>query len=182
MAEFPVYDRRDPASLLAWAVAAFNAAVLVVVAVGLLYAVGGLGGALDRLDTVLGLAAYLYLWAVTWWTNRRWLADVGDRALGGDADATRFLAGALTWGAAAGVLLFVPVLVVLAGLIGAGGLAALAFLLLAAVLGAAVAAGVGAFVGGVLGLLDLLLMRASTAWLTPPGARRDETDSGTDIP
>lgn len=151
---------------LVWAVSSFNAALLVAVAVGLLYAVGGLGDRLAALDTSIGVVAYLYLWAVAWWTNRRWLEAVDPGLLSGQARAVDVSVDALRWGAVTGLLVFAPVFVGLALLVGGNaGLAAVPFLLLGAGVGGLLAAGVGAIVGGLLGLVDHLLAGAGRAWL-----------------
>lgn len=171
-------------SLLVWTVASFNAALFVTVAVGLLYAVGGLGVRLGALDTSVGVAAYGYLWAVTWWTNRRWLDAAEPGLLSRRHDAVDVFVGALRWGAVAGVLVFAPVFVAVAVLVGGNAdLAAIPFLALGAGIGGLLAAGLGGLVGGLLALVDLLLARASRAWLPErePGRPTDMT-SETDTP
>lgn len=168
-------------SLMVWTVASFNAALLVAVAVGLLYAAGGLGDRLAALDTSIGVVAYLYLWAVTWWTNRRGLDAVEPGLLSEDGNAIDVLVGALRWGAVAGVLVFVPAFAAVAVLVGGNaGLAAVPFLALGAGIGGLLAAGVGAIVGGLLGIVDLLLARSGLGWLSDPGrsaSSEPETDT-----
>lgn len=174
-------SRGEGHSLLVWTVASANAALLVAIAVGLLYAVGGLGDRLAALDTSIGVVAYGYLWGVTWWTNRRWLDAVDPVLLFGAGNAVDLTVGALRWGAVAGVLVFVPAFVAVAVLVGGNaGLAAAPFLLLGAGIGGLLAAGVGAVVGGVLALVDLLLGRTGRAWLPdaePVGPDDPETDT-----
>lgn len=174
-------DGPGPAPPLAvWAVATFNAALLVVSAVGLLYAGGGLGVRLAALDTSTGLLAFLYLWAVTWWTNRRWLAGLGPAGLSGRAGRTDVVVAALRWGAVAGVLVFAPVFVVASAIVGGNaGLDAVPFLLVGAAIGAALSAGVGVVVGGLLAATDLLCAWAGGAWMPVPetDAPLGETDT-----
>jgi|GEM_PF-1940404 len=172
----------DDQSLLVWTVASVNAALLVAVGVGLLYAAGGLGDRLAGLGTSVGVLAYGYLWGVTWWTNRRWLDALEPGLLSTDTTAVAVSVGALRWGAVAGVLVFAPAFVAVAVLVGGNaGLGALPFLALGAGIGALVAAGVGAIVGGILGLLDVVFVRASRAWL-PPTEHPPRAGSETDTP
>ncbi|MFC6989994.1 hypothetical protein ACFQJD_17155 [Haloplanus sp. GCM10025708] len=70
----------DP--LLAWGLASFHVAVLVVVPVAILHRVGALGSLLHGVGTGVGLALYLLLWGVTWATNRRWLTEADFSAPG----------------------------------------------------------------------------------------------------
>lgn len=169
-------------SLLAWTVASANAALLVAVAVGLLYAADGLGDRLAALDTSIGVLAYGYLWAVTWWTNRRWLDALEPSLLSTEATVIAVSVAALRWGAVAGVLLFAPAFVAVAVLVGGNaGLGAVPFLALGAGIGALLAAGVGAVVGGLLGLVDVVLVRTSRAWL-PPTEHAARVGSESDTP
>lgn len=172
----------DDRSLLVWTVASFNAALLVAIAVGLLYAVGGLGDRLAALDTSIGVVAYLYLWGVTWWTNGRWLHAVDSGLLSGAGNAVDVSVGALRWGAVAGVLVFAPAFIAVTVLVaGNADLAAIPFLALGAGIGGLLAAGVGAIVGGVLGLVDILLARAGRGWL-PDTGRVGSVEPETDTP
>lgn len=164
-------------SLLAWSLAAFHAALLVALVVGVLYLAGLAGNQLAALDTSVGVLAYLYLWGVTWWTNRRMLDAVGSGLLTGSARPSAVLAEAMKWGAAAGFLVFLPLLVlVLVLFVGAGGLEAIPFVVVGAGVGSALSAGVGVVVGGSFALLDLLLVRLAGAWLPPGEAPPARTD------
>lgn len=159
---------RDVSSLLAWSFAAFHAALLVALVVAVLFALGLAGNQLAALDTSLGLVAYLYLWAVTWWTNRRMVAAVGSGLLAGSASRSDVLVEAMKWGGVAGLLVFLPAFAVVALLVVAqGGLEAVSFLLFAAVVGSIVAGGLGVLVGALYALLDLLLVGIARAWLYP---------------
>lgn len=157
---------------LAWSLASFHTALLVTLLLAGLYATGAVGELLGGLDTVVGLGIYGYLWALTWWTNRRWLEDVG-LALAELPSEPRVVVGAaLRWGAVAGLLFLVGPLVVLVGLfVVDGGFGALPFVVLTGLVGALLAAAVGALVGGVFATLDLALLRVSTALV--PAASTD---------
>lgn len=153
-------------SLLVWALAAFHAALLVAVAVALLYFAGLAGNGLEALDTWVGVLAYLYLWGVTWWTNRRMLEAIGTGLVTGAATPSDVFVEAMKWGAAAGFLVFLPLLVVgIALFVGAGGPEAIPFVVVGAGIGSGLSAGVGVVVGGSFALLDLLLVRLAGAWL-----------------
>ena len=101
-----------PPPLLVWTLAAFHTATLVALAVAALHLAGRLGALLAGLDTAVGAAAYLYLWAVTWWTNRRWLAASGPALATGAADPRAVAVGAARWGAVAGLGVLLPALAV----------------------------------------------------------------------
>lgn len=161
----------DPPALAAWAFATFHAALLVAVVVAVLYLAGIAGDRLAALDTSVGVVAYLYLWGVAWWTNRRVLAATGLGLPGGSASPTGVLVEATKWGGVAGFLAFLPLLAIgLALFVGAGGLGAIPFVLVGAAVGSVLAAGLGVLVGGGFALLDLLLLRAARAWLPPEPA------------
>ena len=153
--------------LLVWALSAFHAALLVAVAVAALYAAGVLGDALAGVDTAVGVLAYGYLWAVTWGTNRATLRELDGDLLAGEPAPVVLAVAAAKWGGVAGVLVFLPVFVVaLVFVLGAGGLDSLPFVLAGGLFGGLLAAGVGAIVGGVFGLLDLGLLGAARAWVS----------------
>lgn len=159
-------DSTDPHSLLVWAFAGFHVALLVVLVVAVLYFAGLANDGLATLETWVGVVAYLYLWGVAWWTNRRVLAATGLGLPGESASPTGVLVEAAKWGAVAGFLVFLPLLAIgLVLFVGAGGLGAIPFVLVGAAIGAVLSTGVGALVGSVLALLDLLLLRLARAWL-----------------
>lgn len=161
--------------LLVWALAAFHAALLVAVAVAGLYAAGVAGDALAGLDTAVGAAAYLYLWAVTWWTNRSMLHGLEIDLLTGEPWMGDLGSMAAKWGAIAGVSVFLPVLLLgVVVLVGAGGLEALPFLAVGGAIGALLAAGLGVLVGVAFAAIDLTLIRAVRAWLPAQGGHSGE--------
>lgn len=168
----------DVSSLLAWAFAAFHAALLVAAVVAALFFAGVAGNQLAALDTSVGVVAYLYLWGVTWWTNRRLIDAVGQDLVAGSASPSGVFVEAMKWGAVVGLLVFLPALVVgIVFFVGAGGLEAVPFLLVAAAFGTVVSAGVGVVVGGAFALLDLLLVGLARAWLPAGEPATSPSDS-----
>lgn len=117
-------DDAPPDPLLAWALAGFHVALLVVVAVTVLHAVGALGDLLGGLGTGTGLWLYAALWALTWLTNRRFLRSATLSAtrqsvlqaamLGGATGVAFLLVLSLTLGA----ITLNPVLAVLLAAVG----------------------------------------------------------------
>jgi len=136
-------------SLLRWTLASFHTATLLVAPLALLHAVGALGSLLQGVHTATGLSLYLALWALTWWTNGRWL------------DATRLVGvretavPAATWGAATGFGFLLALLVAVAVV-----LPEPLFVAVLALVGAPVSAVVGAAVGVGFAALDLLIVAA----------------------
>jgi len=171
----PAAPGRDPSSapgLLAWAVASFHAALLVALAVVALYLTGSAGGILAGLATWVGVVAYLYLWGVTWWTNRRVLSATGLGLPGRSPTRADVLVEASKWGGATGFLAFLPALVVgVVRFVAAGGLEAVPIVAIGAAVGSVLSVGVGVLVGAGFGLLDLLLVRAARRWLPQEDAR-----------
>lgn len=156
-------DADAEAAFLAWCVGAFHAAAFVAALLALLYPFVPLGELLAGLETGVGLALYLGLWGVSWWTARRALVG-SDLARGAAGSVGRVLGRGALWGGVAGVAFFVLGLVaVLLRLLAAGGVdasAPLVVVLLAAVpAGAALAFLVGAVVGAAFAALDAGLAR-----------------------
>lgn len=174
----PVYsDQSRPSPLLAWALAAFHVALLVAVVVTALFFAGLAGNQLAALDTWVGVVAYLYLWGVTWWTNRQMIDAVGQGLVTGSASTSDVFVEAMKWGGVVGLLVFLPALVVgIVLFVGGGGLEAVPFLLLAAAVGTVVSAGVGVLVGAAFALLDLLLVRLARGWFPTDGSSSGATD------
>lgn len=149
-------DDAPPDPLLAWALAGFHVASLVVVAVAVLHAVGALGDLLGGLGTATGLWLYAALWALTWLTNRRFLRSATLSA------TRRSVLTAAMLGGATGVAF----LLVLSVTLGAITLNPVLAVLLGAV-GTPVAVTVGAAVGLVAFGVDLTVV-AVTRWLVEP--------------
>ncbi|WP_224448564.1 hypothetical protein [Haloprofundus salilacus] len=149
-------DGRPLPALAVWGLATFHVAALVVSLVVALHVGGSLGELLSGLNTAVGLGVFAYLWALTWWTNRRALTDAW-RGDGFDprAAATR----ATLWGGVTGVCFLLGPLVLFSVLLVVQGASVLAVLAIA-LLGALVAAIVGAVIGGAFGVVDVALLRA----------------------
>ena len=178
-------DSSGPPALLVWTLAAFHAAFLVALVVAAVYLAGLANDGLAALETWIGVLAYLYLWGVTWWTNRRMLDAVGSGLLTGSTRTTDVFVEAMKWGGVAGFLAFLPALAVgIALFVGAGGVEALPFVVVGAAIGSALSVGVGVLVGGVFALVDHLLLRAARAWLPagPGPGRTEPVDAGPSEP
>lgn len=145
-----------PPALVTWSLGTFHVAILTVVAVLALQRSGVIGGALSGLDTAIGLGLYLFLWAITWWTTRRGLRTAWRDGRG--PTWKNGLASALVWGGVTGIVFFDGLFVVVFVTAVAEGASVLATLGIG-LIGAFVAMLVGAVVGGVLGLLDIALLR-----------------------
>ena len=141
----------DADTALAWPLASFHVAALLVAGLTTLYAVGALGSLLQGVRTVTGLALYLALWGLTRWTVGRWLRAA---ALDASRDA---LLGAATWGAVTGVGFLFAVLVTLGVVV-----REFVFVAVLALVGTPVAALVGGVVGVGFAFLDTLLVRLGT--------------------
>ncbi|NEU56811.1 hypothetical protein [Halorussus sp. MSC15.2] len=171
VADDPLVDD-DP--LVVWALASFHVAALVAVLVVGLYTAGSLGDLLGGLDTVVGLALYLALWASTWWTTRRVLGAVADA--GTDASALTVVGAGGRWGGVNGVC-FLWVLLFVAAVPGADvTLAGVLYFLAFGGIGSILALGVGGIVGVLFAVLDLALFRAARG-LTPASASPPAADS-----
>ena len=150
----------DPRRLLIWAFATFHVAVFVLAAVLLLYSRGSFGATLASLNTLAGLGLFVALWATTLFTTRG--AFRGIDLVG--ASRLRLSARAIRWGAANGVvflvLLALPLIIgsIAATPRGGNPLAALGIAAIAAPFALSVAAVVGALIGLVLSVADLLLI------------------------
>lgn len=152
-------------TLEAVAVSSFHVALLVAAAVLGLHLAGAVGDLLGGLGTALGLGIYAYLWLVTWWTNRRVLRRVPLTTLTAPGAPRALLRAALPWGAATGATFVAPLALALVVGIAVNGRVLPALLIggIAVVL----AAGVGAAVGLVLSGVDVAIVRAAAAAVTP---------------
>jgi len=138
-------------SLLAWVLAAFHTATLLVAGLAPLYAVGALGSLLQGLHTATGFALYLSLWGLGWWTTTQVLA-AAPLSVGRE-----MLTAAATWGAVTGVGFLFVLLTVVAITLREPILVAVV-----ALVGAPIAALIGAVVGVAFALLDTLLVHLGT--------------------
>lgn len=153
--------------LLIWCLAAFHAAGLVLLLVMLLYLSEDLGETLDGLNTAVGLALYIVLWATNWWATGKAIDGLDltnpDQPVTGGA----LLGRGLLWGGVNGVLfllvVFAPILVVIV----AGGdvtvlgmVALLAYLLF---LGGIASFIIGSLIGLAFAVIDLALLEIAHA-------------------
>ena len=153
------------ARLIVWALATFHASAFVLVLVLVLYSRGALSGILGGLNTLVGFAIFLALWATTWYATRRALETLSWAEAGASGGEAVFVRRALRWGGVNGVLFLAVLgcaqlaLALVQALSGAGQF--VPFGIAFAVLGAPFAFVFGAFVGVVLATLDLVLLSAA---------------------
>ncbi|WP_132061363.1 hypothetical protein [Halorussus amylolyticus] len=160
----------DDDPLVVWSLATFHAALLVVLLVVGLYPSGLLGWVLSGLDTSVGIALYLCLWASTWWTNRQCLSELGE-----DASLLAVVGLGGKWGGVNGVVFFwVLFAVAVAPAFGLRA-AVIPSLLVFLGIGTVLALGIGGFVGCVFAALDTAAFRIADR-LAPAAA--SESDSG----
>jgi hypothetical protein len=98
------------AGLIAWTFATFHASAFVLVILFLAYRGGGLGQALQGLNTAVGLGLFVALWATTYVATRRAFDGLGVERPA-PIDQSALIARGMTWGAFNGVM-FLGVLVV----------------------------------------------------------------------
>lgn len=163
-------NERQGELLVIWAFATFHAAAFVLVLLLLIYRGGGLGQALQGLNTAVGLGLFLALWTTTYVATRRAL-----RGLGLDApaqiDAGALTARALRWGALNGVMFLAVLALVVPGgyaithlsdlvqaLRGPTAVQSALFVLGGLVVSGTVALVVGALIGLLLAGVDLFLL------------------------
>jgi hypothetical protein len=146
--------------LVEWSLATFHASAFVLAIVFFLYSRDALGSALGGLNTLLGLALFMALWATTYLTTCRALAGIdllreGDRVL--------FARRAFRWGAANGMA-FLGILGLV--LVGAAVFVSPSILLTALFVGPfalVISAVVGAVVGAIFSAIDLALLALGRA-------------------
>jgi hypothetical protein len=96
---------RNGDGLIVWALATFHASAFVLVAIFLIYRGGGLGQALQGLNTLVGFALFLALWTTTFFATRGALRGF-DVAAPSPIDGGLFIWRALRWGAMNGITFF----------------------------------------------------------------------------
>jgi hypothetical protein len=164
--------------VLVWGLATFHASTFVLVAVLLIYRGGGLGQALEGLNTLLGLALFVALWTTTYVATRNALRGLGI-AMPSAIDDVAFTRRAIRWGALNGLMfLGVLVLVVPGGyalthlgdiaqaLTGPTVLQSAAFVAGGLVIASALALVIGAIVGLLFSGIDLILLGLATRIVT----------------
>jgi len=141
--------------LVTWTLATANTALFVLAIVLPAYTSGGLSDVLPTLNTAVGVAVFLYLWALVWATTR-WLFDRIDPT----ADPTRRV---VLWAAVAGATVGVAFLVGVVLGLGIPTALTTSFELLSvaliALVGTPIAAAVGVLVGITATVVDLGLFR-----------------------
>jgi hypothetical protein len=152
-------------ALRLWSLATFHTASFVAAVVIGVHVKGSLGGALGLLNTSVGVAAFLALWAITWCATRKGLYGMDPRIE--DASLPTIVASTTVAGGWNGVGIFalilsLSVVSILAGN-RAGGLALIPALFFVVVIGSLLAFTIGAVVGFAYGVLDALLLRAGAA-------------------
>ena len=152
------------APLRVWSLATFHSVSFVAAVVVGLHLRGSLTAALGRLDTALGVAAFLGLWALTWTATHAGLraleSDEDDR---GSVSIVMRLTVAGGWN---GIGIFGALVFVLLFNLAGRGTPSLAFVpvfFFGVAIGAALAFTIGAVVGFVYGLVDAALLRGSAA-------------------
>lgn len=169
--ETEVTHRRTPAetrpvSLLTWTLATADTVLFVLLGVLAAHASGELAGLIAGLNTLVGVAVFCYLWALTLatvrWVNRR-------VSLAADSTSTLVLHG-LAAGSATGVGFLLGPLAVLVVLSVTGGPFRPRGVVLVTLIGTGFAAVIGAIVGLLAGLLDIALYRLSGSLL--PGTEQ----------
>jgi hypothetical protein len=104
----------EPASLELWSLAAFRAASFTAAAVLLLHRRGSLAATLSRLDTAIGVAAYLLLWTTTWFATRTGLRRIAAAVV---TVAVQRVMPAIVAGGWNGVYVFIAPLIGVLGLV-----------------------------------------------------------------
>ena len=154
---------RSPLRL--WSLTTFHTVSFVAAAVLGLHIRGALLTALGRLDTSLGVASFLALWALTWYATRAGVRQMGpgiDAASSATIVFSTTVAGGLN---GVGILAIVAVLAVMSAVSNgvARALGALPVLFLFVVIGGVLAFTIGSVVGLIYGLVDALLLKGGAA-------------------
>jgi hypothetical protein len=154
-------------SLEAWTVATANLALFGLALVVAGHASGVLSDLLGGLGTLPGLAAFAYLWALLV-EAIRWALATGGLDSIRDGEFRSLLARGVVAGSGVGVTFLLGVVAVVAavGFLRSGSANLVAFLFVLAV-GAAVAVVVGAVVGLLAALVNVILYRASDLLVAP---------------
>jgi hypothetical protein len=162
---------------LAFALSTFQAGALVVLIVALLFRGGSLGETLDDLDTSVGVAVFAWLWLTGFYCTLKAVVRMGLQSLRDDP-LPDMLAGGIVWGGTNGVLFFLGVLLALV-LYGAANfdsdgepvlaaaVSALAFAMVAVVIGSVVAWVFGAAAGFVFAVVHRVLLQLAKAVAGP---------------
>jgi hypothetical protein len=162
-------DDRGGRGSLVLALGTFHTIALVIALVWLAYRGSGLGSTLASLNTLVGLALFIALWAIALFTTRRALAGI-DFLSDDPYEMGTFFWRALRWGAVTGMLFLLVLGVV--GLVGSLVAASrgpfqltglLFFALFYGSIGAVVSAAIGGVIGVTLGAVDIAALRIARA-------------------
>jgi hypothetical protein len=161
-------DTEPSSGLRAWSLGTFHTAGFVLVVVVLVHLSGSLAEKLARLNTPIGVAAFLVLWSLTWWITGMGLRkmDPAIEDAGSEIVPSMIVAGA--WN---GVAIFAAIVLIGSvsaiapspGAITGAGLRLLPILLLVAVPGSLLAFTIGGIVGFFCGVADAVLLRGGAA-------------------
>jgi hypothetical protein len=177
-----------------WAFATFHAALFVLVIVLVAYRGGGLGPALQELNTAVGLGLFVALWATTFVTTGKALRGLG---LGAPAriDDLAFTAAAIRWGAINGVMFLGILAVVFLGgsaathfddllqaLRGPTVVQSAAFLVGGLIVASAVAMIAGGLIGLIFAGIDLFLLGIAARATRQPRSSPSASGRGKDRP
>jgi hypothetical protein len=144
------------AALRLWAFGTFRTATFVVAFALYLHLTDRLLGSLSSLNTEVGLAAFVMLWASTLIATRTGWRHMAD----GDVSASSIVAATTVAGGWNGLFVWVPILFVLVMNTMAGSIAgALMVGLLGSVMGGVLAFTIGAIFGFAYGIVDAVLLR-----------------------
>ena len=156
--------------LIAWAFATFHASAFALVLLLLVYRGGGLGLALQGLNTAVGVGLFVALWTTTYIATRQALRGLGlGRA--SPIDAHALTARAVRWGALNGVMFLAVLALVIPGgyavthlgdildaLRGPTAIQSTLFVLGGLVVASSVSLVVGALIGLMFSGIDLILL------------------------
>jgi len=165
---------------LAVALATLQTSLLVLTGILVGYLTGGLGETLDGLSTLFGLTLFAYLWALNWFGVAGALRRFDSPSAPRWSEVTR--AGVL-WGGAAGVasiaLPFAALLIssLVAGIVNTDveWVFVALYVPVFAMIGGVIAAAVGALVGSVFAMIDLVLLSCATLAAAPPSQGTNES-------
>jgi hypothetical protein len=153
---------RRSLNLKVWSLSTFHATMFIVIAALGLHVHGTLSGTLRQLDTALGFAAFVILWATTC-AATSW----GVRYAARPAHSTDALALCIAisggWNGVAIFAVLLAVFTVRVATASSQPLAAIPVLFLSAVIGSLLAFTIGTMIGLVFGLIDTVLIRVGSA-------------------
>lgn len=174
--------RREGEGLVIWAFATFHASVFVLIALVVAYRGGGLGQALQSLNTAVGLGLFIALWITTYVATRNAFTGLALAAIV-QIDDLALTARAIRWGALNGVMFLLVLALVIPGgyavthlgdvfhaVLGPTGIQSALFVLGGLIVASAVALVVGGLIGLLFSGVDLILLGLTARLVRPsPG-------------